>query len=102
MLGSYVARISENDHVNSDGGKLSTVAQMVRQDRANFHQFGVTDADDEDDVWFTTKAARAKFEKMLGKSGAIDNATRKAIVNGEPLIQVDVWPSKVKVSILEN
>ncbi len=102
MLGSYVARISDNDHYNSNGEELDTAAQMVRQDRANFHQFGMADADDEEDAWFTTTAKRAAFEKLLNKSGAIDSKARKAIAGGEPLVQVDVWPSKVKVTILEE
>ncbi|TJX19793.1 MAG: hypothetical protein E5W21_34550, partial [Mesorhizobium sp.] len=39
MLGSYVARISERDHHASDGYPLDSAAQMVRQDRANWHKF---------------------------------------------------------------
>ena len=47
MLGSYVARISDRDHQASDGYALDSAAQMVRQDRANWHKFHRRDSDDE-------------------------------------------------------
>ena len=52
FLGSYVARISYQDKQASDGYPLDTAAQMVRQDRANFHKFHHSDPDDENNVWF--------------------------------------------------
>ncbi len=45
FLGSYIARISYNDHQASDGFPLESAAQMVRQDRANWHKFGSGDAE---------------------------------------------------------
>ena len=98
-LGSYVARISDQDHQASDGYPLDTAAQMVRQDRANFHKFHNSDPDDENDVWFRTNDQRARLERMLGQGGAM-NSTRRAIVNGEPLIQVDVYRNHVEVTII--
>lgn len=101
-LGSYVARISYNDHQASDGYELQSAAQMVRQDRANWHKFGSGDPDDEGDRWFRTNAQRARLQSMLERRGAISPAARRAIVNGEPLIQVDVYRNSVRVSILER
>lgn len=101
-LGSYVARISDNDHQASDGYELESAAQMVRQDRANWHKFGSGDPDDEGDRWFRTNAQRARLQSMLERRGAISPAARRAIVNGEPLIQVDVYRNSVRVSILER
>lgn len=100
FLGSYVARISDNDHQASDGYSLDTAAQMVRQDRANWHKFGSGDAEDENDRWFASAEARARFEKMLNKSGAMSGATRKAIVNGEPVVEVEVYRQSVKVRVV--
>src|SRR3954451_1101824 len=91
MLGSYVARISERDHQASDGYALSSAAQMVRQDRANWHKFHRRDADDQGDNWFRSNDARADLERMLKDSDAMSSSTKRAIVNGEPLIQVDVY-----------
>ncbi|RUT97516.1 hypothetical protein EOD23_28580 [Mesorhizobium sp. USDA-HM6] len=102
MLGSYVARISERDHHASDGYQLESAAQMVRQDRANWHKFRRRDSDDQGDPWFRGNDDRAQLERMLERGGAMSSATRRAIVNGEPLIEVDVYPDRVRVSILED
>ncbi|RUW21438.1 hypothetical protein EN858_03330 [Mesorhizobium sp. M4B.F.Ca.ET.215.01.1.1] len=102
MLGSYVARISERDHQASDGYPLDSAAQMVRQDRANWHKFHRRDRDDEGDAWFRSNEDRADLERMLKRGGAMSGATRRAIINGEPLIQVDVYSNSVYVSILED
>jgi hypothetical protein len=102
MLGSYVARISDRDHHASDGYELDNAAQMVRQDRANWHKFRRRDSDDENDVWFRTNNQRAGLQRMLERGGAMSSSTRRAIVNGEPLIQVDVYSNNVRVSILED
>ena len=100
FLGSYFARISDHDKQASDGYPLDTAAQMVRQDRANFHKFHDTDPDDENDVWFRTNDQRARLERMLGQGGAMGASTRRAISNGEPLIQVDVYRNHVEVTII--
>ena len=101
-LGSYVARISDRDHRASDGYPLSSAAQMVRQDRANWHKFHRRDSDDQGDPWFRSDGSRADLQRMLERGGAMNNATRRAIVNGEPLIEVDVYPDSVRVSIIED
>ncbi|KAA3450791.1 hypothetical protein C7I87_10355 [Mesorhizobium sp. SARCC-RB16n] len=102
MLGSYVARISDRDHRASDGYALDGAAQMVRQDRANWHKFHRRDRDDQGDEWFTTNDQRADLQRMLERPGAMSSSTKHAIINGEPLIQVDVYENSVRVSILEN
>lgn len=102
LLGSYTARISDNDHHASDGYRLDTAAQMVRQDRANWHKFGRGDAEDDDDGWFGSTASRANLERMLNKPSAMNQATRRAIVNGEPVVEVQVYRQSVKVRILGN
>jgi hypothetical protein len=99
-LGSYTARISDQDHHASDGYALDTAAQMVRQDRANWHKFGSGDREDQDDPWFTTQSARARLERMAGAPGAMSSRTRNAIANGEPIIQVDVYRNSVHIEIV--
>ncbi|MBZ9797511.1 hypothetical protein [Mesorhizobium sp. ES1-4] len=102
MLGSYVARISDRDHQASDGYALDSAAQMVRQDRANWHKFHRRDRDDQGDERFTTNDRRAELQRLLERPGAMSSSTKRAIINGEPLIQVDVYENSVRVSILEN
>ncbi|MBZ9733196.1 hypothetical protein LB515_08170 [Mesorhizobium sp. CA15] len=102
MLGSYTARISDRDHRASDGYPLGSAAQMVRQDRANWHKFHRRDSDDQGDAWFRSDGSRADLQRMLERGGAMSSATRRAIVNGEPLIEVDVYSDGVRVSIVED
>ncbi|MGN6307899.1 MAG: hypothetical protein ACTHNH_24015 [Mesorhizobium sp.] len=102
FLGSYVARISDEDHFASDGYRLDGAAQMVRQDRANYHKFHRRDRDDERDRWFRGNDDRARLERMLQRPGAMSGSTRNAIVRGEPLIQVDVYTRSVRVTVLER
>jgi hypothetical protein len=102
LLGSYVARISTNDHQASDGYPLSTAAQMVRQDRANWHKFGSGDPEDEDDAWFASTQSRAQLQKMLERGGAMSEATRRAIVRGQPVVEVEVYRNSVKVRVIGN
>ncbi|MGN6144671.1 MAG: hypothetical protein ACTHOP_13885 [Mesorhizobium sp.] len=102
FLGSYVARISGEDHFASDGYRLESAAQMVRQDRANYHKFHRRDRDDERDRWFRGNDDRARLERMLQRPGAMSGSTRNAIVRGEPLIQVDVYTRSVRVTVLER
>lgn len=99
-LGSYSTRISQDDKFASDNYPLSTAAQMIRQDRANWHRFGRGDAEDEDDPWFVSAAARARLESLLGRRGAMSEATRRAIVRGTPVIRVDVFRDSVKVEVV--
>jgi len=73
---------------------------VVRQDRANWHKFGYGDAEDEDDPWFRSQNARANFEKMLNKPGAMDQATRRAILKGTPVVEVQVYRTRVTVNII--
>ena len=102
MLGSYVARISDRDHQASDGYALDSAAQMVRQDRANWHKFHRRDADDQGDDCFSSNDERAYLERLLKRGRAMSSSARNDLVNGEPLIQVDVYSDSVHVSILED
>lgn len=99
-LGAYVARISDSDHYNSNGEYLDTAAQMVRQDRANFHKFGIRDDEDESDPWFRTNGQRGRLQTMLERSGAWGPGAKSAVLNGEPLVEVEVWSNRVRVNLM--
>ncbi|QDZ03056.1 hypothetical protein FQ775_23305 [Nitratireductor mangrovi] len=99
-FGSYVARLSPDDHRASDNYPLDNAAQVVRQDRANYHKFGVVDSEDDDDPWFGTAEARAQMQRMLERPGAIDGPTRQAIMNGTPLVEVQVYSRSLRVLLL--
>lgn len=99
-LGSYVARISDSDHYNSNGQYLDSAAQMVRQDRANFHKYGIRDGEDDSDPWFRSNAQRGRLQTMLERSGAWGPGAKGAVLNGEPLVEVQVWSNRVRVNLL--
>jgi hypothetical protein len=97
---TYVARLSRQDHFNSNGQRLQSAAAIIRQDRANFHKFGRRDSEDEHDVFFASTSNRALFEKMLERGSSEPGALR-SIVNGTPLIKVVVFKNHVVVMILD-
>jgi hypothetical protein len=61
---SYKALLSEKDHFNSNGQRLTSVAAIIRQDRANFNLYGLRDVADQDDVFFEEMNSRAALERM--------------------------------------
>ena len=90
LLESYQAFLSERDHFNSSGQRLTTAAAIIRQDRANFHRFGLRDAGDESDSFFSIADNRAALERML-EHGRAEPGVISRIVNGTPLVRVEVW-----------
>lgn len=90
LLERYQARLSEQDHFNSSGQRLSTAAGIIRQDRANFHRFGKRDQEDETDRFFEASDNRTTLERLLDR-GQADSGVISSIVNGTPLVRVEVW-----------
>lgn len=92
VIESYVARLSEDDHYNSNGQRLTSAAAIIRQDRANYHRFGNRDGEDEGDAFFNSQENRALMERLLER-GRMPASLRNQIVNGTPLIRVEVIAS---------
>ncbi len=90
LVESYVARLSERDHFNSNGQRLTSAAAIIRQDRANYFRFGRGDAEDEPDRFFASIENRAALERMLERGRASPGALA-AIVNGTPVVRVDIY-----------
>ncbi|HXW41034.1 MAG TPA: hypothetical protein VEK75_07515, partial [Xanthobacteraceae bacterium] len=90
LIGSYVALLSERDHFNSNGQRLDSAAAIIRQDRANFHRFGIRDPEDQDDPFFGDERNRAALEQMLER-GHADPGVVARIINGVALIKVDIY-----------
>lgn len=93
LIGSYNAYLSRADHYNSQGERLTTAAAIIRQDRANFHKFGVQDPQDESDSYFDNVNNRAVLERMLN-DGTSDPGVLSRIVNGNVMIHVDIYRSR--------
>ena len=90
MLESYQALLSERDHFNSSGLRLTTAAAIIRQDRANYHRFGIRDQNDESDMFFADSANRTALERLLER-GRAEPGVISRIVNGTPFVRVEVW-----------
>lgn len=76
---SYAAFLSDKDHYNSNGDPLTSVADILRQDRANYHE-GRGDWQDQDDGGiFATREGRAK----LGSYAIVlENFKAAALIEG--------------------
>lgn len=98
-VGHYTARLSAQDHFNSNGERLQTVAAILRQDRANYHRFGRGDEEDQGDPFFRSAANRAALERLVARGRMVPGAAG-AIINSEPLVHVDIYESYVVVSVL--
>ncbi len=92
LLESYTTFLSSRDHYNSNGVRLTAAWQIIRQDRANYHRFGLRDPGDDWDSFFSSIENRAAAERML-LNGQIDPGTANYIVNNEVSIRVDIYGS---------
>ena len=86
---SYMARLGPADHFNSNGVRLTSAAAIIRQDRANYHQFAKRDAEDEGDRFFSSLENRAILERMLENGQSMPGVLAE-IVNGTPLVEVQI------------
>ena len=101
LVESYVARLSERDHFNSQGQRLQSPAAIIRQDRANFYVYGYRDPEDEPDTFFSNKGNRALLERLLD-NGYTAPGARRRVVDGTPLVRVEIYGHYVTVTILSE
>ncbi len=101
LVESYSARLSPRDHYNSNGERLRSAAAIIRQDRANFYVYGLRDDEDEPDPYFSSKGNRARLEEMLENGRTTPEAIDR-VVNGTPLIRVDIYATGISVTILSD
>lgn len=94
----YSARLGPQDHFNSHGARLKSAAAIIRQDRANYHKFGLRDPEDQTDSYFSSKQNRALMEQMLSR-GSASKQTISRIVNGQPLIHVRVYRDYIDITV---
>jgi hypothetical protein len=98
---TYTARLSARDHYNSNGQRLRSAAAIIRQDRANFYVYGLRDSEDEPDPYFSSKSNRARLEEMLENGRSTPDAIDR-IVNGTPLIRVDIYATGINVTVISD
>ena len=104
LLESYVAVLSNRDHLNSKGGRLENAAAIIRQDRANFHKLGKRDEGDENDSFFANANNRESLDQLLNR-GHAKASTLRAIVKGTPTVTVSIFRNaagRIYVNVLVN
>jgi len=62
FITSYVTTIDPRDVINSNGAKLTSVGQVLRQDRANVHKFGPENEFERIDAFFSEPSKRSILE----------------------------------------
>ncbi len=105
LVGSYVAYISRDDLYSSKGTRLREPWQVLRQDRANFHRFGIRQAGDETDSFFASKENRGIMERMI-MNGSIDPAAARILTQGGATVFVRIYGSgsrgtSVRVTVVD-
>jgi hypothetical protein len=89
LVEEYSAYIGEEDLYNSNGEALTEPWQVIRQDRANYHRYGVRQPGDEGDSFFASPRNREKAERMI-EYGTIDYRAARALLRGGSVINVQI------------
>lgn len=90
MVGEYKAFLYGPDHTDSSGNRLTEAWQVLREDRANFHARGVTQADDQTDPLFADPANRERIEEMAANGNLTEGMASK-IVDRNVLVRVQLY-----------
>ena len=90
MVGQYTAYIGQDDLYNSKGKRLTEPWQILRQDRANYHRFGVSQPGDEWDPYFGNANNRGAMERMV-MNGRLDPRAVRTLVNGGAMVVVRIY-----------
>lgn len=81
VIDEYIAVIGAEDRMNSRGKPLTKVEQILQQDRANFHRYGIRHAGDTSDQFFSAKANRGALAQLLDR-GSLRNGVESTILHG--------------------
>ncbi|MBN7787349.1 hypothetical protein JYP51_20665 [Ponticoccus gilvus] len=92
VVASYAAYIGDRDLFNSNGERLTAPAQVLRQDRANYHRFGIAQAGDEWDPVFDSADNRAAMEAMVN-AGSIEPGAAQILMSGGAMVLVQIFGS---------
>ncbi|GGD90246.1 hypothetical protein GCM10011390_06290 [Aureimonas endophytica] len=90
LLDEYTAFIGRDDLYSSNGERLTKAGQVLRQDRANFHLYGIRQRGDMSDSFFESKGNRPILEGMLA-AGRMSREAASAIVAGGAFVRVQIW-----------
>lgn len=100
VIASYSAYIGPDDLFNSKGERLSAPWQVLRQDRANYHRFGISQPGDEWDPVFHDAEARAVLEDLL-RRGSLSRAAAADIMRGGAQVVVTIWGNGLSATYVD-
>jgi hypothetical protein len=95
----YFTVLNEQDYYNSNGERLRSAADILRQDRANYHNGQGGRRDEDDGGIFATKEGRNRFERY---AIVFENLSASDIITGrQRTIVVRVVGQKIYVEGVE-
>lgn len=98
----YTAKLSPRDHFNSQGKQLTSIAEVIRQDRANYHSFKIRDKEDQGDRYFLDKKNRATLEQFINQE-YLTEYHHHMIVKHVSLVRVFIFSNgRIGIEILDS
>lgn len=97
LVRAYRTRLSTADHLDEDGASLDDAAAVVTLDRIRYHA-GFGDPEDGADDTFGVEAAQVQLYQSVHRS--IDEATRRAILDGRPLVDIAIYERGLTVRLV--
>jgi hypothetical protein len=97
LIASYMTYIGHEDLYNSNGQRLSEYWQIIRQDRANYHRFGIRHRGDDWDPFFADANNRAVLEQLVRASNP-DPSTQRFIVRGNVPVFVEIYGNANRIT----
>ena len=95
----YFTVLDKNDYYNSNGERLTSVADILRQDRANYYKGQRGPRDEDDGGIFATKEGRSKFDTY---AIVLENVSASDLIKGrQTTIVVRVLGQKIYVEAVE-
>jgi len=95
----YFTVLDKNDYYNSNGERLKSVADILRQDRANYYKGQRGPRDEDDGGIFATKEGRSKFDTC---AIVLENLSASDLIKGrQTTIVVRVLGQKIYVEAVE-
>ena len=95
-LCSFDTYIDKSDLYNSNGSKLSSVGQIIRQDRANV--YNGSSSDGSDDCGLSNLNKRNQLQKAIDRSKISPNV-KNAVKRGDVGVSVTWFNSHVQVEL---
>ncbi len=92
---TYHAVVGPRDHCNSRGTRLESAAQILRQERANFHRQRGDEGDGVDPV-FADPAARVQLEQLV-REASFGSGVEQLIVDNSVTLVVRLTGSKASL-----